>query len=270
MPNIVPITYNNFSDKKWLRPNNMLFAKDQSVCALTAAELPKACMSLVIAFARSNESVFPVALLGLSQNSNLYVTENGRWQGHYIPARYRAYPFSIMNDAENKQILCFDRDSGLLVDQDSSGQHEGKNDNASEDFFADKDKPSDALTNVMKLVSSIYSNQILTADIGKLLQKYDLITPWKIEVENSEGNKTAISDLLKIDEKKLGALAAEELYELNQLGALSSIYCQLLSMQHLNDLSNYFKNKSAKPQTMASELNLDGTDSDGNISFDNL
>ena len=53
----------------------------------------------------------PVAVLGVRDQENRYVTTEGRWEAKYIPAFIRRYPFVFSSGADNSKFtLCIDED----------------------------------------------------------------------------------------------------------------------------------------------------------------
>ena len=74
-----------------------------------------------------------------------------------------------------------------------------------------------------------------------------------------------------IDEAALNELTDDAYAELRVSGAIPVIYCQLLSMQQIVNLTQFSQeNPEAGFLRQADELNFDGVDADGNISFANL
>src|SRR5260370_40891314 len=69
------------------------FAKNVNSVPLMAAEFEPACVEYAIVFAGEEAGIMPGALLGIRDNENLYVDENGAWNAKYIPAFVRRYPF---------------------------------------------------------------------------------------------------------------------------------------------------------------------------------
>src|SRR5690606_6146020 len=56
-------------------------------------ELPQICHHYPIAFS-PDKNATPVAILGLRDNENLFLQEDGKWEeGAYVPAYIRRYPF---------------------------------------------------------------------------------------------------------------------------------------------------------------------------------
>ena len=183
-------------------------------------ELPKAQLSLPIAIAYINEQPVPVALQSFTPNSNLFVDNNGKWIGKYVPAAYRGYPFMLANTEDGKQILCYDEE------YEEAGE---------EVFFDDSGEPSEAVTGILNFLTNVHNDRQRTQSICKLLHEKNLIQPWAINLKSEKG-EVPVEGLFRIDEQALNALGNDDFIEIRQAGALPLIYCQLLSMQHLQAL----------------------------------
>lgn len=257
MANLQAITKSEFTKKSWQRNPNLLFAARDAVCLLGISEMPRAMMSMPIAFVRKDGEYSLVAVLGLEAESNLFVSTDGRWLGSYIPAAYRSYPFFLANsEAEEGQlVLCIDKDSGLLMEDDSA-----------EPFFNEDGELSATVKEIVEFQSKVRAGWNASALICKSLLEHDLFKPWKLE----DGTKR-VEGLFSIDEAALRELSDEAYLELRQSGAIPVIYCQLLSMQRISQLTHFALAKSkAVLAARPSDLNLDGVDMGGNISFENL
>ena len=260
MASLQAITKPDFTEKSWRRSPNYLFTANDAVCPLIVQEMTRAIMmGMPIAFLCVDEKYSVVAVLGLEAETNYFVGKDGGWQGKYIPARYRAYPFVLAKNEEEKLVLCINEDSGLLNDDDSA-----------EAFFDDEGELSATVKQVMELLSAIRVGLQSAARICKLLNQHKLFKPWELEIELEDGKKR-IEGLFSIDEAALNELSDEAFIELRQSGALIVVYCQLLSMQRITDLAQFAQLKSkADSQPPTNELYLDGVNDGGNISFHNL
>jgi hypothetical protein len=114
MPKYQAITRTDFANLRWKRYESYAFAAQDAVAPLVVQELPKACMSLPIAFIQQGETFVPAAVQGLQPGQNLFVSPDGRWVGPYTPAAYRGYPFALANADNGQVVLCVDTDSGLV------------------------------------------------------------------------------------------------------------------------------------------------------------
>ena len=77
---------------------------------LAGVEFPEACKHFPIIFAKSGgDQVLPMALLGFRDMENLFVDAGGGWNGEYVPAYIRRYPFVLATGAaDQKFTVCID------------------------------------------------------------------------------------------------------------------------------------------------------------------
>jgi hypothetical protein len=266
MPTFQTISRERHAKLRWKRYSNYTFAAADSVVPLVAAELPKAVMSLPMAFIAQGDSYVPVAVLGLQPGNNVFVAPDWRWVGHYIPAAFRSYPFRLAQTADGQQVLCIDEDSGLVGD-----------DAAGEPFFTDDGEPAPAVIDILNFLTQIERSRQATATACAALQKQQLIRPWSITLKTETGEQQ-IAGLFQIDEAALNQLSAEALLEVRDAGALPIAYCQLLSMQHLPLVGQLIEAQSkASAEALAfqqlapnGELDLEFFNKGGTISFAGL
>lgn len=261
MANLHVITKTEFAKKSWQRSPNFFFSAKDAVCPLSAPELPRAMMGMPLAFLCTDDEYSVVAVQGLEHETNFFLNADGQWLGSYVPAAYRAYPFVLAsNEAEEgRLVLCIDEDSGLLKEDDSA-----------EAFFDESGEINPTLKDLVEFLSSVRAGRQEAARICKSLLEHELFKPWELQFELESGTKR-IEGLFCIDEAALNALSDEAYAELRLAGAIPVIYCQLLSMQRISDLTQFAQAKYKAGLTpQPNELNLDGANLDGNISFDNL
>ena len=221
MPNYQPVSRERHADQRWLRPVGYAHAQQEAVVPLVVAELPKAMMSLPIAFIEQAGAYTPVAVLSLLPGKDLFVAESGSWAGDYIPAAFRSYPFRMAATADGKGVLCIDEDSSLITD-DPAGQP----------FFNPDGTIAQAMLDILNFLNQIEQSRTRTAIACAVLQKHQLICPWLINLKTDTGEQ-AINGLFQINEAALNQLPVDALLEVRNAGALHIAYCQLLSMQHL-------------------------------------
>jgi hypothetical protein len=241
MAKIIPITKSEFADKCWQRYSSYAFAVKDAIVPLVMQELPKAQLTMPIGFAIKDEQAFPVAVQSLQPGTNMFVGQDGRWLGRYVPAAYRGYPFVLADTREGKQVLCIDEDSGLISDAEG------------EQFFDADGEPGKALSDVLKFLQQVQRDRQRTLHICSVLQKHDLLQPWPIKVKVEEGTEEKnVEGLYRVNEKALNQLEYKAYTEVSQAGALPLVYCQLLSMQHLQDLARL--HAARQKQTVTSEV----------------
>jgi hypothetical protein len=264
---IKAITQQEHAQKRFKRYASYQFAATDAIIPLVVRELARASMVLPIAFAKHDNAFVLVAVQGLAAGKNLFVDPDGRWLGRYIPSAYRGYPFALLQAPDDRMVLCFDENSGLLSD------------NEGEPFF-DGDETTQAIKDILNFLTQIASSRQTTEVLCALLDKHQLIQPWPIKLKNddqdNESEGRSLEGLYRIDEAAFNKLDAESLYEFKQAGALPLIFCQLLSMQHLPALGELSKahydaeQQATLPKTEAGEIDMSFLADDTTISFDNL
>jgi hypothetical protein len=259
MPNYQVISKNHFGNKRWLRYSSYAHAEREAVMPLSAAEMPKALLSLPVGFIRQGESYVPAAVLNLQQGKNLFVAPNGTWAGRYIPAAFRSYPFVLARTEDGQRVLCIDEDSGLIGDGPDG-----------EAFFDETGEPAKAIRDVMDFLTQLEQSRLATAATCEVLARHELLQPWPITIQGDSGEQK-VEGLFRIDEAKLNALSAEALQEVRDAGGLTMAYCQLLSMQQLPALGQLAQAHAKAAQQVAAppprELDLDFLSKSETISF---
>lgn len=246
MAKIKPITKSEFAGRHWRRYTDYKFAANDAIVPLVMQELPKAQLTMPIGFAIKDEQAFPVAVQSLHPGMNMFVGQDGRWLGRYVPAAYRGYPFVLADTEDGKQVLCIDEESGLISEAEG------------EEFFTSAGEPSKALSDVLEFLQQVQRDRQRTLQICAVLQKQDLLQPWPIKVKLEEGaEERNVEGLYRVDEKALNQLEYKAYREVSHAGALPLVYCQLLSMQHLQDLARLH---SARRQTAAATTKVPDVD----------
>jgi hypothetical protein len=165
-----------------------------------------------------------VAVLGVEPNRNLFVGEDGRWLGGYVPAALRGYPFVLGRGADGRQMLCVDEASALVTDGPEG-----------ERFFEDDATLSPAVRQTLDFLTRIEQSRVVTATACGVLQGRNLIEPWPITLKTHQAERR-IEGLFRVNEGALNALEDDAFVSLRKAGALPLAYAQLLSMQQLRVL----------------------------------
>lgn len=240
MPTYIPISPTNLAGKYWRRFTTLAHAAADPVVPLVLKELPKVQCVMPIAFSLHNDHYVPVAVQGFAPGQNIFVDNEVKWLGDYIPAHYRGYPFSLVQSQEDKRILCIDEDSGLISDTDG------------EPFFDDAGQPSQSIKDILEFHLQIVRNRQQTQRLCDQLHQHQIIEPWPLTINTPDGDK-ALQGLHRICGAALNECDPAVLHQLQSSGALTLAYCQMLSMQNLDKLKKLAslhatkKEQTAKP-----------------------
>ena len=242
---IIPVNRDRHGTLRWRAPQNFAFAAQRMLIPLVGAELPAAALSLPIAFVQQQDRYVPVAVLALERDQNLFVAEDGRWLGRYVPAELRAYPFTMQPTDDGRRVLCVDEDSACLTDSPDATP-----------LFTEEGTPSQRLSQVLEFLASAERSRAATAIACAALQTHGVIVPWPISVRSDTGERQ-IEGLFRSDEAALNALSDEAFLEIRRTGALAVVYSQLLSMQHLSALGDLAAARAQRPTPVQFGQDLD-------------
>jgi SapC len=206
------------------RPTNFNFAAKTNAIPLLVDEFPLAAAYYPIVFADGPLPV-PAAVVGLKNDSNLFVGKDGVWaSGAYLPAYVRRYPFILMDDPDNKQfVLCVDEASDLLKEQGEFALFDGE-------------QPSAFTKSAMEFCAALRQQGDATDEFVKELKEQDLLMPNNAEIDARDGNRLQLSGFLIIDPKKFDALPDSIILKWRKKGWLALVYAQLLSSHRWQNL----------------------------------
>ncbi|MDZ7736348.1 MAG: SapC family protein [Gammaproteobacteria bacterium] len=124
--NVVPLNREKHGDWRIEPTNSYAFAAKTNSIYIAAVEFSRAVREYPIVFGKGTEgNVFPVALLGLKNNQNVFVDGKGNWRADYIPAYVRRYPFILAETSQNGEstfTVCLDEDYSGFTQDGKKGQ----------------------------------------------------------------------------------------------------------------------------------------------------
>ena len=221
MPTMTPITKSRHTAMRWRRPDSYAFTAGTAVIPLVGAELAQAAVACPIAFIEHGEAFVPAAVLGLEPNRNIFVAEDGRWLGAYVPAAVRGFPFMLAATESGQQLLCFDEASGFLADARDG-----------ERFFEADGTLAPAVRQVLDFLTKVEENRTVTVAACAALQARNLIEPWPIAVR-AAGSERRIEGLFRVNEAAFNALDDAAFLAMRTTGALPLAFAQVMSMPQL-------------------------------------
>ena len=219
------------------------FAAQTNVVPLTVTEFAPAALSYPVIFVGDTRQ--PVAVMGLRQGENLFVSDAGAFRAEaYIPAYVRRYPFVFANDEVQKRlILCIDRDASFVKEGGATP------------LFVEG-QPSPYVQQAMEFCNNFEQERLRTEAFVKLLTDLDLLETREavFTPRNPDGTTAApqkIAEYFAVSEDKLKALPADKLAELRDNGALGQIYAHLVSLLGWDRLIAMAFQKAAAAQPAA-------------------
>jgi hypothetical protein len=210
----------------WKSEPSFAWASREAVVGLVAPEMARAALHLPVAFIQYKDQYLLAAVLGLETGTNLFVAEDGKWTGGYVPALLRGRPFTLLPSSDGKKVLCVDEDAGRVGNTAQPG---------SQPFFAEEGKLSAPVQQLLDFLSAIESSRQPTLDACAALHAKGLLVPWSIEIKTDSGPRM-LEGLYRVDEAAMNALPDDAYLELRRVGAIAMAYAQLMSMPQLAGL----------------------------------
>jgi len=202
--------------------NDYGFTRRTNSVPLMAVEFPNAALEYTIVFAGGEDAVMPAAILGIQNDTNLYVDDQGKWQAKYLPAFVRRYPFVFSsNDNGATFTLCID-EAFSGVNQDDRGRR----------LFADGGERTEYLENVLKFLQDYQKEFQRTQLFCKKLQELGLLEPMQAQIKLRSGQQMSLTGFMTVNRNKLNALEPDKLSELARTGILELAYTHLLSLKN--------------------------------------
>jgi hypothetical protein len=247
MVKVVPVDRDRYGRKRWRRPTGYGFAATLTAVPLGGSEFPQAITTMPIGFMQGAPGTFmPVAVVGLSKDSNLFIGPEGQWLGGYTPAVLRSYPFSLIRtDGVEGGVLGIDEDSGLIVDDAGDGLLAP----GVEGFFEADGTLASMTKSIAELVHLSARDQVTTARAVSALADAGVIKPWPLTVQVGD-QQTTVGGLHCIDEAALNALNDATFLKLRKASSLVIAYGQLLSMVQVHALTRLSWMRQQMAQTV--------------------
>ena len=202
------------------------FARHLNAVPLIAAEFSGAAPEYAIVFSGTDEVVMPSVILGLTAGENLYVAEAGGWDGTYIPAFIRRYPFVFSSDDDGISFK-------LCIDERYSGwSQEGRGERL---FDADGEQ-TQYLGNVLEFLKHYQVHFKRTQDFCARLVELKLLEPMRAQFTLPSGAQESLSGFMAVDWEKLKALSDEQLAGMARTDELELIYLHLQSIRNFSSM----------------------------------
>ncbi|WP_187273040.1 SapC family protein [Methylobacterium sp. WL69] len=221
---IRPVSRSRHANFRWQPYSDYRFTADTVVAPLAAAEISQAALIFPLAFIEQEGRWALVAVLGLQVNQNLFVDESGAWLGRYVPAKFRAHPFSIDSQVAGEPTFCVD-EASRLVTEGGDGQA----------FFDETGKMSPNLEQVWSFLSEIARGEGVLAEACMVLANAGVIEPWPITLQSEQGLQQVVG-LHRINELALNGLDDSAYNTLRRRSVLGVAYAQLLSIANFTNL----------------------------------
>ncbi|MDW4496648.1 SapC family protein [Sulfitobacter sp. D35] len=252
----MPVSSSRHRDWSVAQTRSFAFARELNAVPLVAAEILPASREYPIVFAGQGDEVVPSALLGVSDNSNAFVAEDGSWQGRYVPAFLRRYPFVFSRAGDDGDGQRFT----LCVDE----EYEGLNsDGRGERLFDAEGNRTQYLENTLNFVTQYQNQFTATEAFSKKLKELDLLEPAQVRFSLPGGRNGALGGFKKVSRDKLRGLPDDALLGLARSDELELIHCHLASLANVTPLAERVSQSSTtEADTAAPEPEAEAAEAD--------
>lgn len=210
-----------------VRPNSgFAFAAGLAAVPLGVNEIPLAARHYPIVL--PNEPGAPLAVTGLRNGQNLFVSESGQWRAHtYVPAYVRRYPFIFASVKPEQLILCVDEAASCLTQDDGIR------------LFDDDGQQSEHLRRTVEFVSAFQGYHVAATQFAEALIEAQLVDTVEVNVGLQSGEKLRLDGLRTVRESALDALPDSLVAEWHRRKWLALSYAMLLSQNNWAVLLEY-------------------------------
>jgi hypothetical protein len=204
------------------------FLVDQHAIPVTVEEFPLIQRDMPIVFS-SGEDAIPIALMGLNEGVNVFVSAEGRLidETIYVPAYIRRYPYMLarLRPDTDELSLCFDPSSPTIGAFDEGDA-----------LFTDG-QPSELTKNILQFNENFEQAAARTGQFMKEIKELDLLMEGEVTIQQDGIEQPFVyRGFQMIDEKKLSELRGDQLRKISQSGMLPLLYAHLFSLALMRDI----------------------------------
>jgi hypothetical protein len=230
---ITPLTVDKHKSWTVSEHTDYEFTRDLSFVPILASELVLACAEYPIVFIETKgQSPMPIAILSLDQ-SNRFVGGQGQWEGTYLPAFIRRYPYLFSKEADgDTYFLCIDEASSCISAEGVSGER----------IFDENGEQTEYTQRVVDFLSAYQIEHAKTERLGQRLKEMNLLEVKQISknrvIEGEMKQEVVLNGLQTVDKSRVDTLTNEKLIEIVRDGTYELICYHWRSLSNLN--SNRF------------------------------
>ena len=222
---------------------NYDFARSVNAVPLMAVEFPNAAPEYPIVFAGKDGNVMPIAILGIKEQQNLFVSDNGSMDAKYIPAFLRRYPFVFSTvDDGSSFVLC--------IDESFDGCNRT---GIGERLFDAEGEQSQYLKGMLQFLREYQAHFARTQLFCKKLLELDLLEPVGAQFTPPNGERRTLTGFMAINRQKLQSLTGEQYQELAKTGELELAYIHIQSLRNFTFIMERAKQKEPDKKETPSE-----------------
>jgi hypothetical protein len=244
--NATPVSVERHKDLAVKAGVSYRFASSVNSVPLTAVEFAQAAAEYPIVFAGAGDSVMPAVILGAQQTENLFINDEGAWQGKYIPAFVRRYPFVFSTDKSGKTFI-------LHIDESFEGcNREGRG----ERLFDNDGQQTQYLKGVLNFLQDYQGRFQRTKEYCDRLKSLDLLQPMQAQFNLTSGERRSLSGFMTVNRDKLKALPDADLLAMFRNDELECTYLHLHSLRHFGNMVERIATRGTTPEAGSEPIDV--------------
>ncbi|MEO5733712.1 MAG: SapC family protein [Rubrivivax sp.] len=206
---------------------------------VAAAEFGDVCREYPIVFVRAGkeddgtDAIAPIAVLGLTQTENLYVTAGG-WRATYMPAVLRSYPFCIARIDAERFAICVDM------------AYSGVDQPGGQPLFETDGQPAELLKSMTTQMETLESEVQRTRMVCRRLLQLGVLADMRFDATLPDGRKHSVDGFLTVDQQKMTDLAEADVVDLHRTGVLAAVHQHWVSLGNMRQLLEWHAEKGAQ------------------------
>ncbi len=195
------------------------FAAGVRAVPVTLPEIFSAARDYPVVFTNL-ETPFPVAVVGVLEDRNLFM-QDGHWaEGRYVPAYLRCHPFAFAGERDGRVAVAVDR-KAPTVTRDPKYP-----------FFADG-KVTRETEDLMRFCAQYEAERKRTVEFCQQLKELGLLAAQRAtHTPENGGEEITLASYVSIDAEKLSALADDAVVAMHKAGRLAAAYLQIYSLEN--------------------------------------
>jgi hypothetical protein len=202
------------------------FARDANLIPAVIDEFGAAIAHLPIAFLPGAKRPAAVFVVGLNPGRNLFLKPDGTWDGRYVPAYVRRYPFIVGDVPGGEPLLCIDE------------SYRGFGGATGERLFSDSGEPQAVVSQALDLAVNYKRSADRTDEFCAMLQEMGLLGSVSFNARTAGGENTVVHGLFVVDEAAFDALGDDDVRKLHRQGFLKPILQHLASLAAISHLAD--------------------------------
>ncbi|WP_211830293.1 SapC family protein [Kistimonas asteriae] len=223
---VQPVSSQRHRDWAIKQVTDFEFARDVNSVPLMAVEFPNAASEMAVVFTGNDDQIMPVVILGVREQENLYLNDEGQMTSRYVPAFLRRYPFVFSSSDDGANFT-------LCIDETYTGCNQ---EGVGERLFDAEGEKTQYLDNVLAFLKEYQVHFNRTRNFCSKLKELDLLEPMGAQFTQPDGEKLTLTGFMAVNREKLKSLTGEQLADLAKTDALELIYIHLQSMRNFTSM----------------------------------